>query len=1056
MPPRAARSTSKGPGARSASKGRKKALDLDSVPDVAHAIDVAEVLEAIGVNPTRGLREKDIAGLQEKYGLNELPKEDGSSVFELFLQQFDDPLVKILLGAAMISLVSGIMEQKNEGLIEFTVIMVILLLNAGIGVFQEKRAEDAIDALQSYNPEKAKVRRDGKLTEINSSQLVPSDIVEINVGDKVPADIRLISMQSTVLKVEQAALTGESASVNKNPNSLCGEKAELQKKDSIMFSGTDLVYGKCTGVVIKTGSKTEIGKIAKELANKDDEQVSPLKQKLDTFGEQLTTIITVICVLCWAINVFSFGRKGQSIMSSDGTAYTGPTGLFSKAWFYGSLYYFKEAVALAVAAIPEGLPAVVTTCLALGTRRMAKRNALIRHLPAVETLGCTSVICSDKTGTLTTNMMSVQKVLCYGKDKKSFMELDVDGNSFEPSGRAYLGDDDVYAEDHEVLYQMSKVMSLCNGASINKTGEGRWEKIGEATEAALKVLVEKLDNWEEPRSSKESLTPASDRFEDEFGKPEVTLEFSRDRKSMGVMVSDPSVAGGKKTPSKGKGAAKYTLLVKGAPEAVLDRCSKAMLQDGTVIKMDEVMRKAIMNKVENEYNSDQEALRCLAHAFKDDVDITDKRLSDPSKFSEIESDLTFVGVAGILDPPRIEVKEAIVKCKSAGIRVIVITGDNQKTAEAICRMIGVFGMKENLKGKSYTGAEFHAMNETQRINAVCKASLFSRTEPIHKQEIVKCLQVPAPRGPGEVAAMTGDGVNDAPALKAADIGVAMGSGTAVAQAASKMVLADDNFTTIVAAVEEGRGIYNNTKAFIRYLISSNIGEVVCIFLAVLLGIPEVLVPVTLLWVNLVTDGLPATALSFNPPETDIMTKLPRKRDEQLLSGWILVRYFVVGAYVGLACIGGFLYWMMYFETGPMMTMTQLRGHLDCPVGSKFQNGYDCAVMESLTPKTVSLSILVVVEMFNALNAISENESLLQMPPWVNPFLIFAIIFSMMQHVAILSFSYFQTIFQVAELSSAEWWIVFVASFPVILLDEVLKIYSRHLEARDAELTKKNQ
>jgi len=547
MPPRSARSSSKGPGARSASKGRKRPLDLDTVADKAHALDVDEVLEAIGVDPRRGLRERDVPALRDKYGPNELPKEEGEPLWKLFLQQFDDPLVKILLLAAGISLVSGLLEQKSEGLIEFTVIMVILILNACIGVFQEKRAEDAIEALQSYNPEKCKVLRDGKVTEINSAELVPSDIVQINVGDKVPADIRLLSMQSTVLKVEQAALTGESASVNKNPGHLSEVNAELQAKEAIMFSGTDLVYGKCTGVVVKTGSNTEIGKIAKELTGKDDEGQSPLKEKLDDFGEQLTKVITVVCVLCWLININSFGPKGMIAMSEGGKKYDGP---YIYAWLMGSLYYFKEAVALAVAAIPEGLPAVVTTCLALGTRRMAKRNALIRHLPSVETLGCTSVICSDKTGTLTTNMMSVKKVLCYGKDKKNFLELDVDGNSFEPSGRARLGKKEVYVDDYEVLYNLSKVMSLCNGASISQTEEGKWEKIGEATEAALKVLVEKLGDWSPPTNRQESLTPASDDFEDEFGKPEVTLEFSRDRKSMGVIVQNPSGSGSKKTPSK--------------------------------------------------------------------------------------------------------------------------------------------------------------------------------------------------------------------------------------------------------------------------------------------------------------------------------------------------------------------------------------------------------------------------------------------------------------------------------------------------------------------------
>ncbi|KAJ1494736.1 sarco/endoplasmic reticulum calcium transporting ATPase [Baffinella frigidus] len=1001
---------------KSPARGKSPArMSLAKMVEVAHTVDTSDVLEACDVDPEVGLSSSEVEKLRMVYGRNELPKAEGESLLAMFLSQFEDPLVRILLAAAGISLVSAVVEGTSEGLIEFGVIMTILIFNAMIGVWQEKRANDAIEALQSYNPEKATVIRDGERSVVLASELVPSDIVEVAVGDKVPADLRVVKMMSTAIKVEQAALTGESASVNKNPDITVDEEdCELQQKTNCLFSGTDLVYGKCVGMVIKTGSKTEIGKIAKSLQETED-SASPLKQKLDDFGELLTKIITWICIACWAINLFSFKRKGELMQKECAE---GMFGVWS-CWLWGSLFYFKEAVALAVAAIPEGLPAVVTTCLALGTRRMAKRNALIRHLPAVETLGCCSVICSDKTGTLTTNQMSVQKILFFGKSASDQVELDVEGITYEPKG---------------------DVMSMCNLSNIALSDKGVWDRIGESTEAALKVLVEKLGRVGGRASG--SKTPCNDLWLAELSR-ETILEFSRDRKSMGVVVMP-----------KGKAGKKGTLLVKGAPESVVQRCTRAMLENGETVPMTDKMRDSIISKVENEYGSGMNALRCLAHAFLDNVDPKDKRFNNPNNFVDVEQGMTFVGLVGILDPPRVEVKPAIETCRAAGIRVIVITGDNPKTAETICRKIGVFGENEDLTGKSFTGKEFGNMSYPQKLRAVQSASLFSRTEPMHKQQIVECLQ--DKKGPAEVAAMTGDGVNDAPALNAADIGVAMGSGTAVAQGASKMVLADDNFNTIVSAVEEGRAIYNNTKAFIRYLISSNIGEVVCIFLAVMLGIPEVLVPVTLLWVNLVTDGLPATALSFNPPETDIMTKPPRRRDEQLLSGWILIRYFVIGAYVGFACVAGFLWWQMYYFLGPQMTFYQLRDHLNCDaeVAKTFANGFGCDVMDSTKPKTVSLSILVVVEMFNALNAISENESLIQMPPWVNPGLIITICLSISQHALILAVPELQKIFQVAYLNGDEWRTVVMFSFPVILLDELLKIVSRRKEAAEEDARKK--
>ena len=968
---------------------------LDSaLGETAHTKTPDECVAMAAVDPSKGLSDEEVVARRAQYGLNQLPTKDKVPLWKRFVAQFDDKMVHILLAAAGISVFFSVIDSHADAhaFVEPMVIMTILLLNACIGVWQESNAESAIDALESYNPDQAKVLRNGHMQLVEAKELVPGDIVEIAVGDKVPADIRIIEVQSTALKVEQAALTGEAASVNKNAAYVSKSVDEvLVLKENIMFAATDLVYGKCKGVVVKTGSATEIGKIAQALTETED-QDSPLKEKLDQFGELLTDVIKWICLACWLVNVPKCGAKGMAL--------TGATKVDWNVWMKGAMHFFKIAVTLAVAAIPEGLPAVVTTCLALGTRRMAAKNALVRHLPAVETLGCTSVICSDKTGTLTTNQMSVQRVLLVDKDSK-LIEIEVEGITYEPKGRALRKGAPVTSADISSLNELSKVSSLCNQAGIVKNDEGVWERIGESTEAALKVLAEKIGA---AGQGSEGDTPANDYWSKQHKRLAV-LEFNRERKSMSVLVGN-------------KGDDKGTLLVKGATEMVLQRCSKVRLADGSTVSLSNDFRKEIIKFVEDNYASGKLALRCLAHAVLDrKVSISDARLQDPKKFEDVESDLTFVGLTGILDPPREEVKGAIASCKKAGIRVMVITGDNPKTAETICRMIGVFDKDESAEGKSYTGKDWAAMDLNAKRKAVRDARLFSRTEPMHKKEIVDLLQEPEEQGgPGETAAMTGDGVNDAPALKAASIGVAMGSGTSVAQGAAKMVLADDNFITIVNAVEEGRAIYANTKAFIRYLISSNIGEVVCVFLAVLLGLPEVLSPVALLWVNLVTDGLPATALSFNPAEPGIMDRPPRRRNEQLVDSWMLARYLVTGAYVGVATVGGYIWWMCSNPAGPMMTFSQLRNNMACPKSVKFANGFGCEVFEDKRPGTLALSVLVTIEMFNALNAVTEIKSLVSMAPWHNPWLILAVAGAFAQHYAVLSWPAAEIIFHVKRLT----------------------------------------
>ena len=511
-----------------------------------------------------------------------------------------------------------------------------------------------------------------------------------------------------------------------------------------------------------------------------------------------------------------------------------------------------------------------------------------------------------------------------------------------------------------------------------------YEKVGEATETAMTVLVEKMNVH---KVEKSSLSPqqkamcCNSNIRNQY-KKEFTLEFSRDRKSMSVFLAP--VNGGESR-----------LFVKGASEAVIERCTKVRVGNETVPLNDEL--RAEILKLVHQYGTGRDTLRCLALGVIDTPkDRSGLNLEDATKFINYEQDITFVGVVGMLDPPRAEVVDAIKRCRHAGIRVVMITGDNKNTAEAICRRIGIFNETEDTTGRAYSGREFDDLTIAEQSEACRRACMFARVEPSHKSKIVEYLQ-----SHGEITAMTGDGVNDAPALKKAEIGIAMGSGTAVAKSASAMVLADDNFTSIVSAVEEGRAIYNNMKQFIRYLISSNIGEVVCIFLTAALGLPEALIPVQLLWVNLVTDGLPATALGFNPPDLDIMDRQPRSSKERLITPWLFFRYMAVGGYVGAATVAGSAWWYMYSPNGPELSFYQLSNHFQCLGGGPDWDDIDCDVFSDPHPMTMSLSVLVTIEMLNAMNSLSENQSLIAMPPWVNIWLILAMTLSMSLHFMVL-------------------------------------------------------
>ena len=714
----------------------------------ASTASMPELCAHLDVDPAVGLSSAEAEARRAEYGWNELDKEDPTPLWHLVLEQFDDTLVKILLAAAAVSFALAYFDDAGEhadeeGLlayIEPIVILVILVLNAIVGVWQEANAEAALEALKELQSETARAMRDGKMCTVNSRELVPGDVIEVKVGDRVPADTRVSELRTTSLRIDQSQLTGESQSVAKDPAAPTVKEDELvvQAKTNIMFATTTVVGGIARGVVTHIGMSTEIGKIQQAVQSAgEDEEDTPLKKKLDEFGDMLSQVIGVICILVWAINYQHFFDPVHGSV------------------FKGCIYYFKIAVALAVAAIPEGLPTVITTCLALGTRKMAAKNAIVRKLPSVETLGCTNVICSDKTGTLTTNEMSCVEVV-LPTNKAEMSAHTVSGITYAPVGAVEPPVD--FGKSSAQLGMLSSIASLCNSSGIEYDAKGaKYVRVGEPTEASLKVLVEKIglpDGSEQAALlGKRASDPAGtvQAVNDYWGskaKVLATLEFNRDRKSMSVLT-------------RPAGAKTNQLLVKGAPEGLLARCTHIMQSNGKVAKLDRASADAVSAQ---QRDMSGRALRVLALAYKDlsgDLGSYDGTPAHPatkilgqdtSAFAEIESGLTFVGLVGIIDPPREEIAPMVKQCKTAGIRIMMITGDNKLTAEAIATEIGILD-KGFDADCSFTGTDFFKKGEAEQLK-ILKGDgglVFSRTEPTHKQQLVKLL-----KSQGCVVAMTGE------------------------------------------------------------------------------------------------------------------------------------------------------------------------------------------------------------------------------------------------------------------------------------------------------------
>ncbi|WP_426351147.1 cation-translocating P-type ATPase [Alloiococcus sp. CFN-8] len=886
--------------------------------------EINDVSKELQVDPSKGLSTSEVEERLSKHGHNELKEKEKETIFQKIFNQLNDFMTIILIVASIVSFAVG------EG-VDAVVIIAIVVVNAFLGVLQEGKAEKALEALQKMSAPNAKVLRNGKIEIVPSRDLVPGDVIVFEAGDLIPADARII--ESSNLKIEEASLTGESVPAEKYANAKLQGEVGIGDRINMAYMSTVVTYGRGKAIIVETGGNTEMGKIADKIQEIDNEN-TPLQNKLNQLGKWLGIICIAVCVLVFVVGLL----RGEE-----------------------PLEMFMTSVSLAVAAIPEGLAAVVTIVLALGMKRMVSRNAIIRRLLAVETLGCVDVICSDKTGTLTQNEMTVKKIYTYGK----FFE--VTGQGYDPAGEFRAEGEAINPENFEDLKLFLPAGVLCNDASVEKKEDGSWGILGDPTEGAFTVAGLKAGY------SREEMNAKYPRIEE--------LPFDSERKMMSTFHSN-FVSG-------------IISFTKGAPDIVLDRCSR-ILVNGKAVELTKEMRQEI-TKANSSFAN--EALRVLACAYREYAALPEAITSET-----VEKDMIFIGLMGMIDPARPEAKDAIITCKQAGIKPVMITGDHRDTAVAIAKDLHLMEEGDGV----LSGNEIDALSDEEFAKVVETTSVYARVSPENKVRIVETL-----RKNGHIASMTGDGVNDAMALKKADIGVAMGiTGTDVAKGTADMILTDDNFASIVHAVEEGRVIYSNIRKFVFFLLSCNVGEILIVFLALLMNIPTPLLPIQLLWLNLVTDSFPALALGTEKGESDIMNQKPRKADEPILDRSMLIGIAVQSISLVGAVLGIYL-WAL----------------------NKFPNDIDHA-------RTYAFVTLILAEVLRSHSSRSERDSIFKMGIFSNKTLIYATVLCFFLLGVVIYVPFMRDIFQTVPLNLFDAEMVIVFALIPLVLGELFKLVRR--------------